>query len=296
MARPPAIWERVVPPEGAVQALVEAGHDLGLSRLLAARGVETPAAAEAFLSPALAQLHDPGALGGLDRAVDRIVAAHRAGEKVAIVGDYDADGVTATALLAATLRSVGLAVETLIPRRDQEGYGFQPVHVERARAAACSLVITVDCGISSFEGAQEAARSGLDLIVTDHHLPGSELPAAVAVVNPKIEGSAYPFAELTGSGLAFKLAGAVLTRLGVEVPMAALLRIACIGTIADVAPLVDENRVIAALGLEALARPRSAGLRALIERSGTRPPVRAADVGFRLGPRLNAAGQARLRG
>ena len=289
MAGPQAVWTRVEPPAAA--SLAAEGFGVRPARLLAQRGLVDGAQARAFLSPSLLDLHPPRQLLGLEAAVERLAAAKRRGERVAIVGDYDVDGVTATALLAATLRSDGLEVETILPRRDAEGYGFQPVHVERAAAASCALLVTVDCGMQGIDAATTAARRGLDLIVTDHHLPGEALPSPAVIVNPRQPGCGYPFRDLTGAGLALKLAAAYLESAGREVPWPALLRIACLGTIADVAPLVGENRAIAALGLAALADSRSPGLRALLESAGVQPPVRAADVGFRIGPRLNAAGR-----
>jgi len=287
--RPAAVWTRAE--VAGAPALAAHGFPERAARLLARRGPADAAGVRAFLAPTLESLHPAHALLGLSAAVERLAAARRRSEKVAIVGDYDVDGIAATALLAATLRSDGVEVETVLPRRDCEGYGFQPVHVERAAAAGCRLLVTVDCGIQSFEGAGAAARRGLDLIVTDHHLPGAELPRPALIVNPRQPGCSYPFRDLTGAGLALKLAVAYLERAGREVPWPALLRIACLGTIADVAPLVGENRVIAALGLAALADARSPGLRALLGAAGVQPPVRAADVGYRIGPRLNAAGR-----
>lgn len=294
MNRPPAVWERIEPPAEAVADLVRGGIEAPLASLLAGRGFTEATLARRFLEPSLDQLRSAATLGGVALAAERLAGAASAGEKVAVVGDYDADGVAATALLAATLRSVGLETLTILPSRHEEGYGLQPLHARRAHEAGCSLLLTVDCGIAGFEGAAEAARLGLDLIITDHHLPDAELPPALAVINPKVEAGDPALSDLTGAGIAFKLATAVLERLGQEVPTGALLRIACLGTIADVAPLLGENRIIAALGLQALARPRSPGLRALVERSGVRAPLRAADVGFRLGPRLNAAGRLGL--
>lgn len=284
-----ARWIRAEAP--AAPALEAAGHTRRAACLLARRGVTTPEAAGEFLAPALSGLHAATDLLGMGAAVERIDAVRGRGGKVAIVGDYDVDGVTATALLAATLRALGIEVETILPRRDAEGYGFQPVHVERAATAGCELLITVDCGIQGFAGAAAAAGRGIDLIVTDHHLPGAELPSPAVVINPRQPGCRYPFRELTGAGLALKLAAASLERAGREVPWPGLLRIACLGTIADVAPLVGENRTIAALGLAALAETKSPGLRALLDSAGIEPPVRAADVGYRIGPRLNAAGR-----
>ncbi len=285
----PARWIRAEIP--AAPALEASARSRRSVQLLARRGVTTPEAAGEFLAPALSGLHPAADLLGLGAAVERIDAVRSRGGKLAIVGDYDVDGITATALLAASLRALGIEVETILPRRDAEGYGFQPVHVERAAATGCELLVTVDCGIQSFAGAQEAARRGLDLIVTDHHLPDAELPRPAVVLNPHQPGCRYPFRDLTGAGLALKLAAACLESGGREVPWSGLLRIACLGTIADVAPLIGENRTIAALGLAALAETRSPGLRALLASAGIEPPVRAADVGYRIGPRLNAAGR-----
>lgn len=224
-------------------------------------------------------------------AVARLLAARQRGDKVAVVGDYDVDGVTSTALLLAVFRACGLAAEAVLPHRMKEGYGFQPVHVERASELGCRLIVTADCGANAHEAARAAIAAGFEVIVTDHHLPGEPLPAGTTLVNPRQELCAYPFPDLAGVGLALKLALALGQRAARPLELEALLRIACLGTIADLVPLVGENRVIAALGLAALARTRSPGLRALIEKSGLRPPVSASDVGFRLGPRLNAAGR-----
>ena len=280
------------PPEAAI--LAADGLPPRLAALLARRGVRNAAEARAFLEPSLDQLHEPcgpAGLAGLDAALDRLVAARERGERVAVVGDYDVDGVSGTALLLAVLRYCGLAAEAILPHRMREGYGFQSVHVERAGAAGCGLVVTVDCGTSSETAARAALAAGIDVIVTDHHLPGAELPAGTILVNPRQDGCAYPFPDLSGAGLAFKLAHALTVRLGLPVDPDALLRIACLGTIADLVPLRGENRTIAALGLRALAAVRSPGLRALLAQAGVRPPYSAADVGYRIGPRINAAGR-----
>ncbi len=283
-------WSRAPVPAGA-DALVAAGFDPADAELLARRGATDPEAARRFLAPAPEHLHDPFLLAGVEAAVARLLAARDAGEKVAIVGDYDVDGVCATALLSAVLGSCGVVVETVLPHRLLEGYGFQPVHVERAAALGCGVVVTADCGSSSLAAVDAANQRGISVIITDHHLPGPELPAAAVHVNPKLEPGAYPFDGLCGAGLAFKLAAAVATRAGREAPLDALLRIACLGTIADMVPLLGENRVIATLGLAALATTRSPGLRALFHHAGVKSPITASDVGFRIGPRLNAAGR-----
>jgi single-stranded-DNA-specific exonuclease len=224
-------------------------------------------------------------------AVARLRAARERGERVAIVGDYDVDGVTSTALLLAAFGACGIQAQPILPHRLEEGYGFQPVHVERARAAGCSLIVTADCGSSSAAAAEAALAYGIDVLVTDHHIPGCALPAAVLQINPRQAHCTYPFPDLAAVGLVLKLALALLKSYGRKEDLPALLRIACLGTIADLVPLRGENRVIAALGLAALPATRSEGLKALIRQAGMKPPFTASDIGFRIGPRINAAGR-----
>lgn len=284
-------WLGAVLPSAA-ERLLAAGLPRRLAELLALRGVSDEIDARAFLEPTREQLLPCDKLAGLDRAVGRLARATADGEFVVVLGDYDVDGIAATALLVAVLRSAGARVEPILAHRHEEGYGFQEVHARRARELGATLLVTVDCGTNSHAAALEARRLGLDLIVTDHHLPEGEDPEGAVVVNPRRTVCAYPFEHLTGAGLAFKIAVALLDRLGRAVPWDSLLRMACLGTIADVAPLRGENRVLAALGLAALERSHSAGLRALLESAGlSRARLRASDVGFRLAPRLNAAGR-----
>lgn len=224
-------------------------------------------------------------------AVDRLVAAREAKQKIAIVGDYDVDGVTATAQLLAVFSACGIEAQAILPHRMRDGYGFQPCHVERAREAGCALIVTADCGSSSIPAIEAAGEAGLDVVVTDHHLPGGPLPAGTLQINPRQTGCGYPFPDLAAAGIALKLSLALGQRLGRSLPTEALLRIACLGTIADLVPLRGENRVIAALGLKALESSRSVGLKALIRQAGMKPPYSASDIGFRIGPRLNAAGR-----
>jgi single-stranded-DNA-specific exonuclease len=261
--------------------------------LLARRGVADAAAARRFLSPSSADLHDPLLLRGMQEAVTRLMAARERGERVAIVGDYDVDGITGTALLVAVLAHCGIASEPILPNRLLDGYGFQTGHVDRARTAGCSLIVTVDCGSTARAAVDRARAEGVDVIVTDHHLATNQIDAHTVQINPHQPQCGYPFRDLTGAGLAFKLAQALAARCDRPVALEPLLRIACLGTIADVAPLVGENRIIAALGLRALRQTRSEGLRALIRVAGVVAPFRATDVGYRLGPRLNAAGRLR---
>jgi single-stranded-DNA-specific exonuclease len=284
-----AAWVAAPVPPAAAQ-LVAQGVSPLLAPLLARRGVADAADARRFLEPTVDELHDPFLMLGMEEAVARLLDAQRRGERVAVVGDYDVDGVSGTALVLAALQACGIAAEPVMPHRMRDGYGLQPTHVERARASGCALIVTVDCGIASLEAIAFARELGLDVIVTDHHLPQGEAPPAI-VINPRQPACLYPFAELAGAGLALKLAMALLARSGRVVAPAPLLRVACLGTIADVVPLRGENRAIAALGLRALAEARSEGLRALLRVAGVKPPLRAADVGFRLGPRLNAAGR-----
>jgi single-stranded-DNA-specific exonuclease len=290
---PPAtapVWSAAPVPEAAA-ALVSAGISPRLAALLARRGVSDPEGARRFLHPAADQLFDPSLLAGMDEAVARLSAAAERGEEVAVVGDYDVDGVTSTALLLAAFAACGIKARPILPHRLEEGYGFQPVHVERARAAGCKLIVTADCGSSSLAAAEAALACGIDVLVTDHHIPGCELPPAVLQINPRQGHCSYPFPDLAAVGLALKLSLALLTARGKRIDLDALLRIACLGTIADLVPLRGENRVIAALGLAALPRTRSEGLKALMKQAGMKPPYSAADVGFRVGPRINAAGR-----
>ena len=279
------------PVPAAAADLESCGFPPWLAPLLARRGVADGQAAAGFLAPALDQLHDPFRLAGMEAAVGRLLLARERGERVAIVGDYDVDGVSATALLAAVLAACRIAAAPILPHRLREGYGFQPVHAQRARELGCRLIVTADCGSSAAEAVSAALAGGLDVVVTDHHLPDGELPAGAIQINPRQSCCSYPFRDLAAAGLAFKLATALAARCGRDLDPLPLLRIACLGTIADMVPLRGENRVIAALGLRALADSRSHGLRALIQQAGMRPPFTAADVGFRLGPRLNAAGR-----
>jgi single-stranded-DNA-specific exonuclease len=279
------------PLPAAAADLLREGVSPRLAPLLARRGVADGAAAARFLTPSADQLHDPLLLAGMAGAVERLLAARRDGEKVAVVGDYDVDGVSATALLLAVFAACGLKALPIVPNRLREGYGFQPVHVERAAAEGCRLIVTVDCGTTAAAAVAAATAAGVDVIVTDHHLPAGGPPPGALVVNPRLDGCSYPFPDLAGVGLALKLALAFAVRAGRPLELSRLLRIACLGTIADLVPLTGENRVIAALGLAALADTSSPGLRALFARAGVRAPFSSADVAFRIGPRLNAAGR-----
>ncbi|MDH3746402.1 MAG: DHH family phosphoesterase, partial [Acidobacteriota bacterium] len=291
----PATWVRSEgsPPASdlTVEALGFAPHLSFFPALLARRGVTTLEEARAFLDPVIGDLHDPFLLDGMDAAVDRLLRARDGGERVVIVGDYDVDGVSATAILVAVFGACGIQSEPILPHRVHDGYGFQKVQVERAAELGAGVIVTADCGSTSIEAASEALARGIDVVVTDHHLPDRPHDRRVIEINPHQESSGYPFRHLSGSGLAFKLASALASRAGRPVAPELLLRVSCLGTIADMVPLEGENRVIARVGLEALASTKAPGLTSLMDVAGVRLPLDASDVGFRLGPRINAAGR-----
>lgn len=295
---------------GAVERLVDAtGCPLAIAELLFARGIADAAAAQRFFHPSLDDLIDPMLMLSMPVAVARIQRAVRDGEPILIYGDYDVDGTTATVLLKTAIERIATkerpAVVTYhVPHRIREGYGMQTGVLGQAAAAGVRLVISVDTGIRAFVAAAEAKALGMDLIVTDHHLPddGEGVPEAVAVLNPAQKGCPYPFKSLCGAGVAFKLAHAILAAAAETdaerdklkrglVP--SFLKLVAIATIADSVPLEGENRVIAALGLRELRNPIQPGLRALMqvaEIPAKRVPT-ATEVGFRLAPRINAAGR-----
>ena len=272
----------------------EAGLTPVIARLLAARGIATPEQAREFLSPTLSHLHSPYLMAGLPMAVDRLRAAIERGETIFIYGDYDVDGTTAIVILKTALELCGGRVEYHVPHRIREGYGMRDEVIEQAAADGIRLIISVDTGIRAFAAADVAARCGVDLIVTDHHLPQAEgVPKALAVVNPNQSGCEYPCKSLCGAGVAFKIAQALLQATGRQHLLPSFLKMVAIATIADAVPLIGENRVFAKLGLEGLRDPRNPGLRAILavcQLDGSRP-LSAGDIAFRVAPRLNAAGR-----
>jgi single-stranded-DNA-specific exonuclease len=291
----------------AVAALASsAGVPIPVASLLLQRGVADANEAAQFLHPALDHLLDPYSLHGMAAAVARIQQAIAASEPILIYGDYDVDGTTAIVLLKTAIEILGGTVRYHIPHRLRDGYGMQAEVLTRAAAEGVRLVISVDTGIRAFAAADEAARLNLDLIVTDHHLPEAAmgLPQALAILNPNQPDCAYPCKHLCGAGVAFKLAQALL-----EAPAAfprvdpqrarekllpSFLKMLVIATVADAVPLLGENRVIASLGIDGLRRPVNVGLRALLAVAQLDPAKRgltATDIGFRIGPRINAAGR-----
>jgi single-stranded-DNA-specific exonuclease len=271
-----------------------------IAGLLLARGISTAADAEQFLNPRIEQLLDPFSMLGMDRAVERIQQAVTAKEPILIYGDYDVDGTTATVLLKTTIEMLGGSVRFHIPHRLREGYGMQSEILETTAREGIRLVISVDTGIRAFAAAEAAAELGLDLIVTDHHLPEAALalPRALAVLNPNQPGCGYACRHLCGAGVAFKLAQALLEARDLERArtkiLPSFLKMLAIATIADAVPLLGENRVFVALGLVELRRPVGLGLRALMREAQIDPacrPLTPIDVAFRLAPRINAAGR-----
>ena len=264
-----------------------------VARLLCQRGLGDAELAFRFLHPSLEHLHDPMRLAGMGVAVDRIMAAIARKERIAVHGDYDVDGVTSTVILRRALELIGADVTHFIPERLRDGYGLQPSAIDRLHADGVALVVSVDCGIRGAEAALRARALGVDLIITDHHEPDAELPAACAVINPKRRDCQYPDKYLAGVGVALKLVQALCRRAGRDSWLPGFVKVAAIGTLADVVPLVGENRVIAKIGLDLLSRgPHKIGLRALLDVAGlTGKTIDSYHISFMVAPRLNAAGR-----
>lgn len=269
------------------------------AQLLVNRGLVDCDKAFSFLQPDLKSLHDPFLLKDMDRAACRVASAVADGERIAVYGDYDVDGTTATALLYLFFREIGVEAACYIPDRMREGYGLNREAVRKLHASGTRLLITVDCGSSNFEEVACANSLGLDVIITDHHEMPKDAPAAYAVLNPKQEGCAFPFKGLAGVGVAFNLLMGVRARLRemgwfkAAVPnLKKYLDLVCIGTVADMVPLVDENRVLVSFGLKELENTSLPGLKALKETVGLKPgKIDAGDIAFQLAPRINAAGR-----
>jgi single-stranded-DNA-specific exonuclease len=263
-----------------------------LRQILYNRGYATHEEAENFLKAA-APGHDPNKLTGMEKALKRIEQALRRGEKIIIYGDYDADGVTGTVLMMQTLGVMGANVEVYIPNRFEEGYGLNIPTLDKLRAEGADLILTVDCGVRAVPQVDHAIDIGLDIIVTDHHTAGDEVPRATALINPKQPGDTYPEKNLAGVGVAFKLASALIDRMKPDgLSEEDLIDLVAIGTVADLVPLVGENRSLVRRGLRSLARPRRQGVISLLGVAGLHEAtITTAEIGFGLGPRLNAAGR-----
>jgi single-stranded-DNA-specific exonuclease len=263
-----------------------------IAALLISRGFESPEAAYKFLNPSYQDLHEPNLLKDMTKSVDRILKAIETGEKILIWGDYDVDGTTGTVVLRKALEILGAETGFHVPNRFTEGYGLNIPALEKAQERGYSLVITVDCGSTAFEPIAWAQEKGMDVIVTDHHLTKDEgLPNAFAVVNPNQPDDEYPDKNLAGVGVAFKLAHALLREKGKENLVKGFLKVVAIGTIADIMKLTGENRAIVKIGLQDLPKAHNFGLKALMEVSDCHAEMTSYHIGFRLAPRINAAGR-----
>ena len=288
------LWHAAPCEDGQAERL---RRELGIApitaRLLCIRGITDVDAAKRFLKPSLEHLHDPFALADMASAVERILGAIANRERIAIHGDYDVDGVTSTVILRRALELLGGDVTHFIPERLRDGYGLQPAALDRLHADGVRLVVSVDCGIRGVEAARHARALGLDLIITDHHEPDTTLPEALAVINPKRHDCRYPDKNLAGVGVALKLVQALCARAGRSSWLPAFVKVAAIGTLADVVPLTGENRIIAKLGLAMLSTgPHKVGLRSLLDVCGlSGKAIDSYHIGFVLGPRVNAAGR-----
>ena len=289
------IWEDVPTDDATSRQLAQTlSVPPVIAQLLTQRGFVDADAADRFLNPSLAHLHDPWLLTDMRPGVDRIRRAIANKERIMIHGDYDADGITSTAMLRRALEVLGADVGHFVPDRMKDGYGLQPETIARLAAGGARLIVSVDCGIRASEAADHARALGVDLVITDHHEPDGSLPRAVAVINPRRPDCRYPEKSLAGAGVALKLVQALLE--GHQTArdlLPSFIKMAAIGTMADVVPLVGENRVIARFGLDGLTRgPHGTGLEALLEESGlTGKRLDSFHVGFVLAPRLNAAGR-----
>jgi single-stranded-DNA-specific exonuclease len=298
----PKRWH-VRPHDAAAVAAIErsAGVSSIVAALLAGRGITHPADVKAFLVGTLSDLRDPETLPGVPEAADRILAAVKAGRQIVVYGDYDADGMTATAILVGCLEALDATPRWFVPNRFDEGYGLSVDALERLAADGAGLIVTVDCGIASVAEAMRARDLGLELIVTDHHAFGESLPEADVLVHPRLPGTSYPFGELSGAGVAFKLAWAIATRASGAKQVTPRLRemllrsvgLASLGTVADMVPLVDENRILVRQGLTCLRSRGGPGLEKLLAllKLHEKSTLDAEDIAFGLGPNLNAAGR-----
>ena len=277
-------------------SVVKLAGDAQISGLLAkvfvSRGINDAEVVRRFLKPEISELHDPFLMDGMDAAVDRILQAVKDQEKILVYGDYDVDGVTSTSILVLFLNSIGARVQYFIPDRMEDGYGLSNTTVEKVKQLDVSLVITVDCGITSVDEVDQLQMAGMQVIVTDHHECKETLPDAYAVLNPHKPGCGYPFKELCGAGVALKLVQGLCIRSGRGDEYMKYVDLAALATIADVVPLQEENRLIAGFGLKEMESTKNPGLRALINIAGlSEKPITSFGAAFALAPRVNAAGR-----
>jgi single-stranded-DNA-specific exonuclease len=264
-----------------------------IARILINRGIETPEQVERFFNPSNTHLHDPFLMRDMEPAVERIVKALGRRERIAIYGDYDVDGITAASMLYLFLKDLGGDVVPYIPDRQNEGYGISETGILELGKGGAGLIVSVDCGITSIAEARIARSHGIDLIISDHHEPGDLLPEALALCDPKREGCEYPFKELSGVGVAYKIAQGIVQRLNLEAEYTEkYMDLVALGSAADIVPLVDENRVFVKLGLEKINNQPEVGLASLIETAGIKAgKIEVGDIVFGIAPRINAVGR-----
>ena len=285
-------WEIDKPDEEKVKRIQEEYKiNYLLARILVNRGITKNEDIRLFLSPTRKDFYNPYLMPDMEKAVERIEEAIKNKEKVMIYGDYDVDGITSVTVLKSFLQERGLEIDEYIPNRLDEGYGLNKPAIEKIANEKYTLMITVDCGISAIEEVEFANSLGLEVIITDHHEPGEELPNAIAVVDAKRKDNKYPFRNLAGVGVVFKLIQAISQKLNLEEKeYLKYLDIVCIGTISDIVPLVDENRVIVKLGLKLVEQTRNIGLRTILQLSGYQK-VDSTTISFGIAPRINACGR-----
>jgi len=287
-----SIWILNQPRDEAGYLSAELGIPLEIAQILANRGISALETAQQFLFGTLEDLHDPFLMKGMKEAVERIREAIAQGEKILVFGDYDVDGILSVVILLKALESLGAQADYFIPDRLKEGYGIKDEHIEVVLEKEAHLLISVDCGIKATQFAERAKEKGIDIIITDHHQPGPRLPEARAILNPVLRDSGYPEKRLAGIGVVFKLLQALFEKEGKSSSLLPYLKLVSIGTIADIADLRGENRLFVKFGLKGLEDVSNTGLKSLMEvcgLSGRR--VSVGDVGFRIGPRINAAGR-----
>lgn len=289
----PPIWKPVETNEELAAQLHDAlGIHPVLCRILAQRGIQTPTEAEAFLKPSLSDLHDPFLMRDMDVAIDRLTLAVERKERIVIYGDYDADGTTAVAVLYSFLESLHPNIDYYLPDRYKEGYGLSMQGLEYAHKEGATLMIVADCGVTAIKEAERARELGIDLIICDHHMPGEQLPKVAALLNPKRPGCPYPFKELSGCGIAFKLAQGYVERHGLDHrALEAQLDLVAISIAADIVPITGENRILTHFGLLRLNSTERPGINALIDLSKKVRPLNVNDIVFGLAPLINAAGR-----
>jgi single-stranded-DNA-specific exonuclease len=282
----------VLPPPPNLPCFTQAGFSAILSRILYHRGVNDPADVAGFISSDGSLCGDPFLLPGMHQAVTRIYRALLAGEKIAVFGDFDTDGVTATAIMVEGLARLGAEATPYIPHRMTEGYGLKAAALENLRKQGFSLVISVDCGVTAILPVKNALKLGLDVVVTDHHIPLDELPPAAAVIDPKLPGSKYSFDELSGVGVAFKLLQALFRSMGRDSVPDDLLDLVALGTVADMVPILGENRYLVKQGLKILNDNPRLGIRELMAlTAGEGSVIESETISWQLAPRLNSAGR-----